>query len=348
MKRDWKEFYQYSKKSVSCAIWPPFLVPIFFVLLNPHFHQPHYFQSLLMSMRIAFQITSFHWLASILIFAGIFCFSPSLLVTFKKSVKYQIAHGLSLMIIGLALCSWIEPKISGSSFGIGDASVGLLVGGVTFLVFVFYAAYKHTHEHNLVLATHNAQNELHVLKNQMQPHFLFNSLNTLAEMIETKKEDTAEVVHELSDLYRELLENSKQALCTLESELKIIEKYLSLEKRRMRDRLHFQIQHPENEEKIYIPSLLLQTLVENAIKHSISKSINGGYLEVNFQNLETGYRAHVKNSGAFQNKKTDKGTGLANSEKRLKLLYGEKAKFEIQSINHETIVSFYFSGNNNE
>lgn len=344
MKRDWKDFNRYTLRSLKNVGYVLFLVPLFFFLLNPKVGGPEYWDDLIASTRIALQISLICWIGTALIYLGAYAWNPPLLLTLKKSVKFQMAQGLGLMILAMAFCSWAEPYISGGQFGMRQMSLGFLIGGLTLFAFIFYFAYRATREHNLSLAAESAVANLHVLKNQMQPHFLFNSLNTLAEMIEGKQENTADVVHKLSDLYREILHNSEEKLCSLESELAIIEKYLQLEKLRFGDRLDYHIERPADTGTLYLPNLILQTLVENALKHGLGKLIEGGRIQVSFEKVESGFIASVKNTGEIQTPLAGTGIGLKNTRERLRLLYGEKGLFDISSSGGHTEARFYFSG----
>jgi sensor histidine kinase YesM len=174
------------------------------------------------------------------------------------------------------------------------------------------------------------QAELNALREQMQPHFIFNALNNIAAMIPFDGKGAAEMLTKLAALYRMMLEASKTATAALTSEVKLVEHYLELQRMRYGNRLRYSI-GLEDGEGIFVPSLVLQTLVENAVKHGISKARAGG--EVQVQGVRAGslYRLTVRNSGAPLASGGGGGTGLANTRKRLDLLYGEKHRFRLFS-----------------
>jgi two-component system LytT family sensor kinase len=368
--RDWRLFWSYSAKSLKYAAIATLLVPIYFILMNPQFSEPHYWDHLLFSSRIGLQISLFHWLCSTLIYSGCYLHNPQLIVVIKKNLPLQLLKGLVLMVIALAISAALEPHISGRSFGLQSFTVGALVGGITFALVLFYIAYQQTREHNLQLRASTAESNLKVLRDQMQPHFLFNSLNSLAELIDTNSEAASSMVQTLADLYREILEASKSHLCPLESELRIIQKYLELEKLRFGSRLQFTIDisglletacstnfkggslplESQGVPSVWIPSLALQTIIENSIKHRISKVLEKGYVCVSIAKTDQGYWATIRDSGAVPkdwrgvHKTPSLNTGLANLQTRLQLFYGDRSQFQIQVTEEETIVQFWFSG----
>lgn len=114
---------------------------------------------------------------------------------------------------------------------------------------------------------------------------------------------------------------------------------------RYEERLRFSISIPSEIENIYLPSLILQTLVENAIKHGISSSLTGGTINILIEKSEgPGYKAVIGNTGSSGRAKLSSGTGIANTRERLNLLYGDKHNFKIENSDQQTSVSFWFSG----
>lgn len=174
----------------------------------------------------------------------------------------------------------------------------MIFGGIVIVVFSFYFAYKQTNEEALALRAEAAEARYHALENQMRPHFLFNALNSLAELIESGQENAAETTYKLSDLYRQILANSGLKTARLDSELEIVRSYLELERLRFSSRLSFDIEQPENSHEIFLPSLTLQTLVENAVKHGIAPSIEGGRIAIEIaQQPNKLYSLRVTNTG---------------------------------------------------
>lgn len=262
----------------------------------------------------------------------------------KLSWGPNVALSLFAMSLGILLAKWFESLIMGQPVSTSNLLESVLVGSFICFMFLFYFAYKRSSEENLALKAAHAESELHVLKNQMQPHFLFNSLNSLSELIETNKDSAADMAMKLADLYREILENSKRPLATLHSEVSIIEKYLELEQIRFGPRLRFDIKVPEDSHQIYLPSLVLQTLVENAVKHGIAPSVEGGTVNVRVSPSENpGYFVCVGNSAGAGSVRGTK-TGLENTRARLDLLYGGRHGFALKDRGPQVEASFWFSG----
>jgi sensor histidine kinase YesM len=148
----------------------------------------------------------------------------------------------------------------------------------------------------------------------------------------------------LADLYRLILDASKEPLVPLNVELKIVDHYLALQKMRFNERLQYTLQAPANTENIHVPCMMIQTLVENAVKHGIAKSREGGRINVTIQPINDDfYECQVINSGAPLSG-SGNGTGIENTIKRLELLYGPDHQFKLERGSETTIAKFFFTG----
>jgi len=181
--------------------------------------------------------------------------------------------------------------------------------------------------------------QLRALRAQINPHFLFNALTTIGYLIQTAPEKAFSTLMKLTQLLRGIL-RAKGEFSTLGEEIKLIENYLEIEKTRFEERLKVKISVPQDLQKIRVPALILQPLVENAIKHGISKAKSGG--EVNIEaKLENEkdtvfLKLSVFDSGAGVSEKEifearENGFGLNNIEQRLHSYYGKTARLEIKS-----------------
>jgi sensor histidine kinase YesM len=196
-----------------------------------------------------------------------------------------------------------------------------------------------------------AEAQYNLLETQMQPHFLFNSLNVLSELIYVDPDLACSVTQQLADLYREILTNSKQKFSNLGSEISILKKYIQIQKIRFGERIRFKCDVGAEYYDISVPSLILQTLVENAIKHGISPRQGGGDIELTvtpnaksvFSKKGPMYEICVSNTGELYKdggKKSTGGTGLQNTKDRLDLFYGHSHGFRIHSDDKKTYVEF--------
>jgi two-component system LytT family sensor kinase len=174
--------------------------------------------------------------------------------------------------------------------------------------------------------------QLKALRSQINPHFLFNALTTIGYLIQTAPEKAFQTLLQLTKLLRGVLSSTTE-FCTLRDEIKIIESYLDIERARFEERLSVVVDVPKNAEQIQIPSLILQPLVENAIKHAISENKAGGEVRISArleQNGET-LVVEVRDTGAGRTRSREEnstGTGLNNIRERLSTYYGNRAELE--------------------
>ncbi|MCU0239385.1 MAG: histidine kinase, partial [Pyrinomonadaceae bacterium] len=176
--------------------------------------------------------------------------------------------------------------------------------------------------------------QLTALRSQINPHFLFNSLTTIGYLIQTSPNKAFETLMRLTKLLRSVLGKTGE-FSTLGEEMKLIESYLEIEHARFEERLEVNLQIPKDLENLRIPSLIVQPLVENAIKHGISKEKLGGKVEIS-ANLQTEkgevfLKILIADTG-FGLVKTEnvRGIGLSNVEQRLRNYYGNSASLNLE------------------
>ncbi|MFO0613495.1 MAG: histidine kinase [Polyangiaceae bacterium] len=172
----------------------------------------------------------------------------------------------------------------------------------------------------------------HALKGQMQPHFLFNSLNALKELIAEDPTLASEFTQHLADLYRILIRVSTEVTSLVDDELAMVAHYLEVERVRFGDRLRFRVEPAGATGRRYVPTLMVQTLVENAVKHGIAKARGGGEIVVRAIPLDGGrLTVEVSNTGApyAPNAADPAATGLANTRARLALMYGDAGALDV-------------------
>jgi two-component system LytT family sensor kinase len=140
-------------------------------------------------------------------------------------------------------------------------------------------------------------------------------------------------ITELSNILRSSMQTEKQETVFFEKELDIVKDYLALEHIRFEDRLHVQYEIAENTLMQPIPPMMLQTLVENAIKHGISKQVSGGTVTIVSKMKERYHQLVIRNTGRLDNSGNEDGFGLISTRNRLQLLFGGQANFNIREIN---------------
>jgi LytS/YehU family sensor histidine kinase len=178
--------------------------------------------------------------------------------------------------------------------------------------------------------------QLDVLTAQIQPHFLFNAMNVLRALIHENPERARELVTELSDLMRYALQAGRRERVTLDEELAVVESYLRVESARFEERLRWAIDIDAAVRERLLPPMMLQMLVENAVKHGIAASDVGGQVVVSAGHTNGAVWMRVTNPGRLG---SQGGTriGLANARERLRLLYGERATLQLRA--HDGLVT---------
>lgn len=182
--------------------------------------------------------------------------------------------------------------------------------------------------------------ELINLRSQLNPHFLFNSLNSIHSLALTQSGKASEAVLLLSDLMRYTLNYEKRDLVTLEEELEVVTKYIGLEKIRFGKRLEFfeEVDPMTLNEKI--PPIIIQTLTENAIKHSISQNTEGGRIHIKTYFKDKLLFIEIRNTGQLKNMDTNPeqgGIGIENTRKRLNMIWGNQAELILKNEGNEVL-----------
>jgi len=181
--------------------------------------------------------------------------------------------------------------------------------------------------------------ELQNLKAQLNPHFLFNALNSIKALTHSDPKRAGDAVMLLSDLLRYSLNYEKQTLVPLADELAVTRDYLALEKIRFNQRLEYTLDIEPAAEKWLVPPILLVTLAENAIKHGIAQSVQGGVVQIRAHLENDQLRLEVCNTGHFLPHPDRQGIGLANIRRRLDMLFGGKAVFNLNNNNQQDTVT---------
>ena len=211
---------------------------------------------------------------------------------------------------------------------------------IVFIWLFFYFLIKNSRRINenklerLQLETNLKEAQLNTLKGQINPHFMFNSLNNIKGLIREDAEKSREMITRLSEMLRYSLAKNSIDTIALENEIKMVEHYIALSKIHLEDRLVFKKEVPKQLLDVKVPPMLIQILVENAVKHGISDLEEGGIVTLKVFNANTTLEIRVSNTGTINNVKNTTKIGVRNIEKRLRLLYAEKAKFSLSENNN--------------
>jgi two-component system LytT family sensor kinase len=256
----------------------------------------------------------------------------------------SLVHSAVIVSIQFAL----QPAASGEmfqrpfwqlfvSFAAYELSLNLLaygaIVGITY-AFDFYRSFKERELAATQLSAQLSQAQLRALRMQLNPHFLFNTMNTIAMLVRKQESDEAvRTLAGLSDLLRYVLEDTRTHEVPLKQELEFVERYLAIEQIRFADRLAITIDAEPDTLDAYVPNLLLQPLVENAIRHGIARRAAASLVEVTAHKMDDDLVLMIRDDGpglkAAQAGKVDDGVGLGNSRARLRQLYGELQSLEL-------------------
>jgi two-component sensor histidine kinase len=180
--------------------------------------------------------------------------------------------------------------------------------------------------------------ELKTIKSHINPHFIFNALNSIRALVDENPERARTAITELSNILRSSMQAEKMETVPFERELNIVKDYLALEHIRFEDRLQIEYDIDEDTLDQPVPPMMLQTLVENAIKHGIGKQKNGGLVKVISDYRDDHHELIVQNTGQMNGNNGDSdGFGINSTRNRLKLLFGGKASFSIRNVGNDMV-----------
>lgn len=180
--------------------------------------------------------------------------------------------------------------------------------------------------------------ELKTIKSHINPHFIFNALNSIRALVDENPGRARQAITELSNILRSSLRADKLETVPLEDELHIVQDYLALEHMRFEERLDVQLDVDEDTLQQQVPPMMLQTLVENAIKHGISKQMEGGSIQISSKLNSDQLHISIINTGAYQNGHTgSEGFGIKSTQDRLNMLYNGNAHFAITGNANNTV-----------
>lgn len=214
---------------------------------------------------------------------------------------------------------------------------------IAFFWSLLYFIYHYFERFNISLKYEAAVNEMQLnqLKSQLNPHFIFNALNSIRALVDENPSKSKTAITALSNILRNSLAADKKRLIDFNDEMKTVKDYLDLESIRYEERLRMDILIDPESERFSVPPLMIQTLVENGIKHGISNLKDGGKIGINTQVHDSYLKIQIRNSGQLKNGAlfSPVGYGLKNTRDRLKLIYGDKASFKINNEDNTTVLT---------
>jgi two-component system LytT family sensor kinase len=271
----------------------------------------------------------------------------------RHAVRYLIAYclGVGPFMVLYACIRWVvlppwDPALQAFIPRSGHSPFELVQGGfadqITIYIAIVVAAHAYEYfekfrkqemeryEHQQALVA----SELQVLKMQLHPHFLFNTLHGISTLIDSDQKTAKAMVIKLSSLLRTALDRGNSDLIPLEKELKFVGDYFDLEKMRLGPRLTVSWSIDPDAQRVLVPQLILQPLAENAIRHGIACSRERGWIQIVSQRSNGRLEIQIRNSIAGKRSKGT-GVGLRNTEARLKHLYADEASL-VFAHDHQT------------
>jgi two-component system, LytTR family, sensor kinase len=302
---------------VGFCLWGALFLPIFLIARKFNLESNHYFRNLLIHLA-----------------------HGALFLVFQLAV-YAVASG-SFAPEFWARYPELLPYIKGASLGSLSLSV-TFYAVIVFAIQTYLSRLRYAEEEKRTaqLRSELVGAQLQALKMQIQPHFLFNTLNSISSLVLTNPPQAHQMIAQLGDFLRLTLDYSEDQLVPLAEELRFLRSYLEIEQIRFSDRLKVNFNVEPEISGAMVPHLVLQPIVENSIKHAVSHRKNGGLIEIKADKFEDKLRLKIKDNGAgneaetIDPKKNEKdrsyGTGLTNVKNRLEHFYGDDGSFEMRN-----------------
>lgn len=253
-------------------------------------------------------------------------------------IMLLVSAGLTCMAIGLYMPSFFVRPIT--------LVMLPMFGGLLWLAF---RAAVHTSQFLYQYAERQAElaarareeateAQLSALQAQMNPHFLFNALNTVASLVRSNPRTAERTVEHLSDVLRRTLARSSRTSGTVAEEIEYLKAYLAVEQQRFGDRLSVEWSVTPDALRCSLPPLMLQPLVENALRHGLGARLEGGRLTIGVERNNGHLDLTVTDDGAGMPTRVTEGTGLGNLRRRLSTLYGDQARLTLETASPGTTV----------
>lgn len=242
----------------------------------------------------------------------------------------------------LNLSGYLDPKISLINEIVRSSINSFFIFFIWNLLYYTYHYVDHNRKQQvdtLKLQSLVKELELKTIKSHINPHFIFNALNSIRALVDENPNRARTAITELSNILRSSMHAERLETVPLVREMNIVKDYLALEKMRFEERLTIEMDINESTWELPVPPMMLQTLVENAIKHGISKKIDGGSIKVISDFVDGHHELIVQNSGQLNSFINGDGFGVRSTQDRLNLLYQGKATFDIKNLNNDMVES---------
>ncbi len=284
-----------------------------------------FLSGILLTQLLRWIIIHFKWLE----------FSIPKFLPLVLGMNILMAATIALLQSGLNPVRWITNTI-------GFIFV-FLFWSLIYYLFHFMENYKKAEIEKLRWQAAIHETELNKLKSQLNPHFMFNAMNSIRALVAENPVRAKEAITQFSNLLRNTLQMGKQKFIPLSKELEVVKDYIAIEAVRLEERLKVEWKISPDAESVEVPPLLIQTLVENGIKHGIAKLPEGGILSIEANKSDDGLNIVIRNCGQYDATKIpESGFGMRNSIERLQLLYNGNAKLSITNEDSKTVITKLF------
>jgi two-component system LytT family sensor kinase len=292
---------------------------------------------------------------------GIFFYTNWL---FKFSIYFQVAgHAVGVMIYFLVMGSlsyYLEDYVEGYVYfehwkghligllkweGLHFHDQYIITVGVYYVIRYFQGV-QNQEQDKSELTLKNKEMQISLLKSQINPHFLFNTLNSINTLIGSSKEQARKVITQLSDIFRYALDSHGDQMVRLVHELDFIDNYIRIQQIRFGDRMKFVKQVDFSCLSVQIPPMILQPLVENSVKYGIAPKDDGGTIILTVKRFNNMIFFEVKDDGLGSNAKkvmdgSSSGVGIKNTDQRLRSIFGPGSGLRVHSNEWGYSVSFF-------
>lgn len=264
--------------------------------------------------------------------------SKPIIHALPRMVLYALLISIVSAIVQVVLHDFLFPSLDPFLHGrvlvegVINWSILLTVWGVCYFAYHWFVRGRKEEVRNLRLEAANREGQLSALRAQLNPHFMFNALNGIRALIDEDPARAKQAITQLSSILRNAMSTVKRRTVPLGEELDVVKDYLALEHMRFEERLRTSFEVDQSLEREPVPPMLLQTLVENAVRHGIAKLTQGGEVVIGARRSGTGLVLSVKNTGTYvPGLVSGSGIGLSGTRKRLEMIYGLSATILIEN-----------------
>lgn len=275
-------------------------------------------------------------------------------IVFSLIVGYLIVTIIWLFLGYFATLSLTLDRLDYDSFFISTLKQRVIIGFLHYFlltsfyyIVIYYSSFQEKIIKEKELKNLITEAELRSLKFQINPHFVFNALNSISALTEIDPQRAKQMIIKLSDFLRYTLANNDRQKNSLSEELKNIKLYLDIEKIRFEDKFEFVEEIDEACKNIEIPSMILQPLFENAIKHAVYETLDKVIIKLKCEPIDNFFKISLSNNFESESHKKGAGVGLKNIRDRLALIYHQDNLIEIKKENSTFTVNIFIPIENN-